>query len=63
MYRKKHSGIFYVSSHFGAFSVDQTPTPTRFLPKTAEDGGDIFGVLPETNPFEQVNFKIYCIII
>jgi len=55
VHRQKHQLSLNIGRQ-GESIVDQTPTPTRFLPKTAEDGGDIFGVLPDANPFEQ-DFK------
>eukprot|EP00794_Sanderia_malayensis_P003220 gene3220-3697_t len=55
VHRQKHQLSLSIGLRPGESLVDQTPTPTRFLPKTAE-GGELFEGLPEPNPFDQ-DFK------
>eukprot|EP00112_Aurelia_sp_Birch-Aquarium-sp1_P018543 Seg4439.3 transcript_id=Seg4439.3/GoldUCD/mRNA.D3Y31 product="Cyclic AMP-dependent transcription factor ATF-2" protein_id=Seg4439.3/GoldUCD/D3Y31 len=56
VHQQKHQLSLNIGLRQGDSLVDQTPTPTRFLPKTSEEGVELFEGLPDSNPFDQ-DFK------
>ncbi|XP_065052929.1 cyclic AMP-dependent transcription factor ATF-2-like isoform X2 [Rhopilema esculentum] len=56
VHQQKHQLSLNIGLRQGESLIDQTPTPTRFLPKTTEEGGELFEGLAESNPFDQ-DFK------
>lgn len=56
VHQQKHQLSLNIGLRHSDSLIDQTPTPTRFLPKTTEGGGELFEGLPESNPFDQ-DFK------